>query len=341
MIQERLIHSLKTTLAVGLGFLLTRLISLPSDQWVIITILVVMCAQLYVGGVLQKSILRFAGTLAGSLYAILCLIFLGIHPLYIGLTLMFSSFCFSWIATSQENLAYAGTLGAVTVPIIVLGQHPSVLFALARCLEISLGLLIATVVSQFVLPIHARAHLKRAQTETLRQLLNYFSETQRQDITDLDHEERDEAIVKSLLKQRQLAKESSREPLGLRFNPTQFSACLFAEREILRAITFMHLARKHLPTHPIFSTEALTTFQKVVSAALAQLTKIIENPSEKTRAPLPNINELRLAFSNTHPTPDDTLYLDGYLFNAEILSDNINKLNTLFTTSLDEPDQHQ
>lgn len=335
MNQERLIHSLKTTLAVGLGFLLTRLISLPSDQWIIITILVVMCAQLYVGGVLQKSILRFAGTVAGSLCAILCLVLLGVSPLYIGLTLMLTSFGFSWIATSQENLAYAGTLGAVTVPIILLGQHPSLFFAFARCLEISLGLLIAAVVSQFVLPIHARAHLKRAQIATLTQLTEYFQTSTNPDISDLHYEDRDEAIVKSLLKQRQLAKESTREPIGQRYNPQHFSECLHAEREILRAITFMHLARTHLLHHPAFQTPALLEFQAAVIAAFNRLSGVMKQESTTPFTP-PRITALQSAFSTQPHSAEDSLYLNGYLFNAEILSDNIQKLNTLFTTSLDE-----
>lgn len=325
---ERYTHSLKTALAVLLGFLLTRLITLPSDQWVIITILVVMCAQVYVGGVLQKSLLRFLGTIAGCVFGILFLLAAGTNPVFIGAALVISAFCFSYIAASQENLAYAGTLGAVTVPIILLGQHPSVYFAISRFLEISLGLLIATLVSQFILPIHARAHLKRAQVSTLQQLITYYREAII-DATDIDREERDESIAKSLLKQRQLAKESAREPLGMRFNPEHFAEVLYSEREILRAITFMHLARTHLVNHSAFKDDCLVQFHEAVVATLNRLVQTLQNKPVTQTSALPNIAPLQQHWQTLARTPNDALYLDGYLFNAEILASNLGRLVAL------------
>lgn len=328
MVAERLTHSFKTALAVLLGFLLTRLITLPSDQWVIITILVVMCAQVYVGGVLQKSMLRFLGTIGGCVFGILFLLAAGTNPIFIGAALVISAFGFSYIAASQENLAYAGTLGAVTVPIILLGQHPSVLFGAARFIEISLGLLIATLVSQFVLPINARTHLKHAQVSTLKQLMAYYREAIIA-VGDIDREERDEHIAKSLLRQRQLAKESEREPLGQRFNPEHFAEVLYSEREILRAITFMHLARTHLVNHSAFNDDCLRQFHDAVMGTLSALVLSMENKAAMPPTTLPSITPLQNHWQTLARTPNDALYLDGYLFNAEILASNLGKLMTL------------
>lgn len=323
---ERLTHSFKTALAVCLGFLLTRVVPLPADQWVIITILVVMCAQLYVGSVLQKSLLRFLGTLVGCLFALACLMLLPLNPYTLGLALVFSSFCFSFLATSQENLGYAGTLGAVTVPIILLGQHPTAFFAVSRFLEISVGLLIATLVSQFILPIHARSHLRRAQVATVNQLIDYYRETIVNTTADVPHEERDEAIVKSILKQRSLAKESVREPLGKRFDPEHFADALYCEREILRAITFMHLAQTHLPNHSAFTFPALTQFHDDVLSTLTAIAEAIQKNSPLPALTLPSIHALQKAWPACERTDTDALYLDGYLFNAEILAGNCQRL---------------
>ncbi len=324
MLLERLIHSLKTVLAVGIGFLIVHFVSFPADQWVIITILVVMCTQLYVGSVLQKSFLRFVGTTFGCVFAIVCLEFFGDSALNVGIALAISSFCFSFVGSSQENYAYAGTLGAVTVPIILLGQHPSILFAASRFLEISVGLLIATLVSQFVLPIHARTHLKRAQIATLKELQSYYTKTIIEANNALKHEDQDEKIVKSILKQRQLAKESASEPLGKRLNQKHFAQCLYAEREILRAITFIHLAQTHLKHETKAVNDELKLFHESVNNAFTQLITLIKTKSAKPD--FTNITSPTLLLT-TNTT--DRLYLDGYLFNAEILSANLNRLAAL------------
>ncbi len=58
--------------------------------------------------------------------------------------------------------------------IIILFNTPTLGLALTRFLEISVGILIAAIVSQFIFPIHARTHLRRAQAATLQQIKNYF-----------------------------------------------------------------------------------------------------------------------------------------------------------------------
>src|SRR3989338_7149858 len=78
---ERFIHGLKTALACLMGFAITKSVHFPVDQWLIITIIVVMCAQLNVGSVIQKSYMRFLGTFTGSLLAALTLLFFGTNDL--------------------------------------------------------------------------------------------------------------------------------------------------------------------------------------------------------------------------------------------------------------------
>lgn len=334
---EHLIHSIKTVIACTIGLLLVRFIGLPGDQWVVITIIVVMCAQIYVGSVMQKAYLRLLGTLVGCLFATFTLLFLGSSPLSIAIAIGLSSFIFSYLATKYENYTYAGTLGAVTTTIIMLGQpQPTLLIALERFLEISLGVLIATLVSQFILPIHARTHLRTAQATTLRQLHDYFKKTMviGSDAS-ADYQEADEHIVKSLLIQRQLAKESIREKFGLAFSNEHFMESLYFEREILRAMTFMHQAILH--AHEIktlfIESKAGKIFNNQTLASLSNLINLIEKDEPpKTPIILPLIQPFmdEINASQTHLSDLHRVYLNGFLFCAEILSNGLARLAILY-----------
>lgn len=333
---ERLIHSFKTCIACIIGFGVTRLIDFPADQWIVITIIVVMCSQIYVGSVIQKSYLRFLGTLIGCLFAALMLISYGHTTWTIATTIGIAGFVFSYIATGQETFAYAGTLGAVTTSIIMLGDNPNVTFAAERFLEISLGIFIATIVSQFVLPIHARTHLRRAQAATLAQLREYYEKV----ISSLRNKEEtinylnmDEAIVKTLLKQRQLAKESVREPLGKSFNRDHFTQTLHYEKAILRAVIFMHAALvKTVNAEEIFiSSETGKAFNKAVLKSLDALkTAIQSNKSTKEPIQFPALTTLKNEIEQAASFQDERIYIDGFLFSASALLENLNNLAQLF-----------
>ena len=334
---ERLIHSFKTAIACIIGFLLSKLIGFPADQWIVITIIVVMCAQLYVGSVVQKAYLRFVGTLVGCLFAVIALTTAGDTSLTVALTLSLSSFIFSYLATSQENLMYACTLGAVTTAIIMLTQKPTVLFAGQRFLEISIGILIAAVISQFVLPIHARTHLRRTQARTLTQLRDYFVAcmvTHQVDVEKLYYQEYDETIVKTLSKQRQLAKEAARERLGAAtFNPRHFMQTLQCEKEILRSIDFMHHAlSQHL--HPLFLKMAsISDFNQSILQIFNTLIIVIEKDNAMdSHIHLVTVEELREAVKKETgvASEKDWFYIDGFLFSAEMLITCLDKLAKLY-----------
>ena len=134
---ERLTHGLKTAFACLIGFILMRAFHPYIDQWLIITIIVVMCAQLSVGSMMQKSYMRFLGTLSGSMIAALTLVIFGINELAFAIVITMGVLFFSIIATSDKNFSESGTLGAVTVVIILINPHPTLIVAL-RDLQIIL-----------------------------------------------------------------------------------------------------------------------------------------------------------------------------------------------------------
>ncbi len=334
---ERLIHSLKTAIACSAAYLLARLIGQPADQWIVISVIVVMCAQIYVGGIMQKSYLRLLGTLMGCLTATATILLLHQSFLATLATIALAGFMFSYIATSHDSLAQMGTLGAVTTIIIMFGNPPSLTLATMRFAEISIGIVIAAVVSQFIFPIHARTHLRRSQAATLAQIREYYESAiinRFHDSKHADSSELEEVIIKSMLKQRQLAKEAAPELIGKRFDPEHFGRSLYCEREILRAINFMDMALSKVESiQSIYMTQnPFITFNQSVIQALDVLVRALRSkPSTTHHVHLPDLNMLigaiqeqpAFSVSNQH------LYLDGFVFSAEILITNLRELAAL------------
>ncbi len=342
---ERLIHSTKTAIACIAGFLLAKAIDLP-PPWIVVTTIVVMCAQIYVGSVIQKAYFRFLGTLAGCLFAAFTLIFAGDTSVAIIFAIGLSSFAFSYLATGGESLVFTGTLGAATTAIIMVGQNPTLLFAFERFLEISVGILIAALVSQFILPIHARTHLRRSQATTLAQLRDYYAElmiNRYEKGHTSDTHELDEKIVKSLLKQRQLAKESAREPLGQVFDPMHFMQTLYCERKILRSITFMHDALTQTKkAAAVFSTlPSAHNFNDAIIQSLNTFINILESikPTQaKAHIHVPALAMLKedLLKNHDNTSQEELLYINGFLFSAEMLTTSLVKLADLYRTPIQD-----
>lgn len=335
---ERLIHSTKAAIAAILGILLTHLLGIPTDQWIVITIIVIMCAQLYVGSVRHKAYLRYIGTLIGCLLAAFTLVTFGHTSMAILVSIALSTFVFSYIATGQEDLGYAGTLGAVTTTIIMLGIDPSLSFAAQRFLEISAGIFIAAFVSQFIFPIRASTHLRRSQAKTLGQLRDYYKESMITYPTTqeaFDHQELDENIVKSLLKQRKLAKESATESFTSAFDATHFAQSLYFEREILRAITFMHHALMQIKQINLLFNQSkqTSTFNESTTQALNTLIRAIETKNISNQSiRMPSLELLKGEFQNNISiiSHEDLTYIYGFFFSAEIMVNSLTELSKLY-----------
>lgn len=335
---ERLIHSIKTVIACMVGVLFTKLFSPGAGPWIVISIIVVMCAQIYVGSVIQKSYLRFLGTIIGCLFATITLTFVGVTDLSIALTIALSSFIFSYFATGNETYTYTATLGAVTTTIIILYPDPTLTIALERFLEISLGLLIATLISQFVLPIHASDHMRREQANTLSHLRDYYAIcmiTDRSHEGEVSHQELDENIGKSLSKQRQLAKEATREPFKSLFQPSHFVQTLQYEKGILRSIDFMHSALIHMKDYKIIleKSSEFHMFNSKMVEALDVLIKMAAGDNDiKNQIKIPSITLLAQIFPKNiaDAEQEELIYVNGFLFSAKNLLIYLTKLSSLY-----------
>jgi uncharacterized membrane protein YccC len=335
---ERVSHGIKTAFACLIGFGITRLFYFQIHQWLIITIIIVMCAQLSVGSMIQKSYMRFLGTLIGSMIAAFTIFFFPNNETAYAAAVTLSVMFFSYIATGEKFYAEAGTLGAATVVIILIGMNPTLKMAGERFLEISLGILIAALVSQFILPVHARKHLRDLQAKTIRQLREFYLVNQiaGNGVENFeDYQKLEEGIAQLLIKQRKLSTDAARELIGEEFKTIRFQQLLRAERGILRAITIMHYIQQRFKNmDEIFVDKTiLKNFEKNISTFLEKIAICVETDNkEKIQLSLPDIDAFKkYVFEIESGLSDENLeYVNAYLFSVEMLVDYLKMLLELY-----------
>lgn len=242
---NRLVHSLKTAIAFLFGLLISLVFHLPlQGRWVLISILVVMCAQSRVGAVLQKSYMRFLGTVIGATVASLTLWLIYPNVVFTTLILCLATALFSYIADSPSAWSEAGPLGAVTLVIIVIAQNPTFSTVISRFLEINLGIVIALLVSRFIWPLHSRTQLRYILINTLQDLKNLSKQLNEylSSNTEKPYELLENQVMNYLGTQKKLFDEVMRESFGKSNLVREFKDILYSEREILRCITLMRNA---------------------------------------------------------------------------------------------------
>ena len=159
------VHIFKVLVAAFLTLWLAMRLELPQPRTAMITVFIVMQPQS--GQVFAKSFYRFLGTLTGSavmvaliaLFAQNTVLFLGAMAIWVGI-------CSAGAARCRNFRAYGFVLAGYTAAMVGLPAlaHPEGAFMAAvwRVLEISLGILCATVVSAAILPKTAGAAMHDA-----------------------------------------------------------------------------------------------------------------------------------------------------------------------------------
>ncbi len=148
-------QAIKTAIAGVASMYATRLFHLPQGYWAAISALIVM--QSNVGATLNASRTRLAGTAVGAVVGGAFVALLGDNLLDFALAVAVAFFlCYLLRLPDSQRLA------TVTVAIIMLiGRSASVwIVALHRFTEVSIGILIALVISLTLWPNHARRSLR-------------------------------------------------------------------------------------------------------------------------------------------------------------------------------------
>lgn len=157
-----LTQSVKTAIAGVASLYAAKLCRLPEDYWASITALIVM--QSNVGATLSASWTRLAGTAVGAIVGAVFMVMWGAN------TMAFAcAVAIAFYLCSVLKLGESQRLSTVTVAILMLiGRNSSAwAIALHRFLEVSIGILVAMLISFVLLPSRARESLRKELAEAL------------------------------------------------------------------------------------------------------------------------------------------------------------------------------
>lgn len=275
------INALKTAIACVIGYLCIKLTSLPQAQWIVITIIVVMSAQTTIGSLFIKAQMRFWGTLLGALSAVAIIIICRNNPLGIGIALFVASLIFAYLAAAPGDISYVGTLGAVTVAIIILTPAANLVIAGERFLEIILGLLISFLISCFVFPIRSHTLFLSNLESTLIYLHEYFVNSFEDSAAELNKPLHDlnEKILGIFTQQRRLIYETGIEFGKTRQDKKNFQTILDTERRVYRGLNLIYYSlHSTAETRKITqSIDKFAEFKTEVAHYILQLADKVKN----------------------------------------------------------------
>jgi uncharacterized membrane protein YccC len=150
------LFSLKTFAAAMLAVYIAFRIPLPQPGWAMLTVYIV--SQPLAGMVLSKSMFRVVGTVVGAVMSLVLVdLFADIRELFLlALALWIGACTYVAVYLRDAPVAYGAMLSGYTAAIIGIPAALAPLTAFdaawARCLEITLGIACATLVSQVVFP---------------------------------------------------------------------------------------------------------------------------------------------------------------------------------------------
>ena len=175
------IFALKTFGAAMLALWIAFSADLPQPSWAMLTVLVV--SQPIAGMVAAKAIYRVVGTFVGACMAVLMVATLADAPPFFLLALaLWVGLCTGVsVLLRDAPESYGAMLSGYTAAIIGVpaALAPLTVFdtAVARCLEITLGILCGTLVSQLILPRTAGRQLLDAIDRTVDALRRFAADT--------------------------------------------------------------------------------------------------------------------------------------------------------------------
>jgi uncharacterized membrane protein YccC len=163
--RARIKQAIKTAIAGVASLYAAKLCRLPEDYWATISALIVM--QSNFGATVNASWTRLAGTAVGALVGGVFVAVLGVNVLAFGVAVAIAFYLCSIL-----KLADSQRLATVTVAIVMLiGRlNSSWIIAVHRFLEVSIGILVALLISVVLWPSGARVILRKGIAEVLTNL---------------------------------------------------------------------------------------------------------------------------------------------------------------------------
>ena len=185
------LFALKTFAAAMLALYLAFRLDLPQPSWSVTTAYIV--SQPLAGMVLAKSFYRVLGTIIGAVMSlVLVALFSNAPELFcLALALWIGAGTSVSIYLRDAPRAYVGMLSGYSAAIIglpaALAPDTAFTLAVARCLEILLGISCATLIHHLVLPQRAGSSLVKALAATLPSMARWVDDTLRRRGSEAEH----------------------------------------------------------------------------------------------------------------------------------------------------------
>ncbi|MDR2981079.1 MAG: FUSC family protein [Puniceicoccales bacterium] len=182
-LRDRSIFSLKTFLAAMAGLYISFRLDLSEPGWAALTAYVV--SQPLSGMMLSKSFSRILGTVIGAVMSIILVATLSdARELFVLAIALWIGGCLYWsVFLRDAPTAYGAMLSGYTAAIIgfpaVLAPETVFDTAVARCLEISIGIVCATIMSRIVFPSRTGDVLRATMTRCLDDVARWAVDTLR------------------------------------------------------------------------------------------------------------------------------------------------------------------
>lgn len=177
------LFSVKTFVAAMLALFIAFRLNLSQPSWCITTVYIV--SQPFAGMVLAKSLYRVLGTVIGAVMSLVFVALFSNAPelFCLMLALWIGAGTFVSIYLRDEPQAYMGVLAGYSAAIIglpaVLAPDSAFDFAVARCLEIMLGIACGTLMHHVVFPRRAGDALRKALDSTLPTMARWVDDALR------------------------------------------------------------------------------------------------------------------------------------------------------------------
>lgn len=165
-------YGIKWGLSSVLAFYIALTLNLKNPTWAVFTVFVLMFVR-YVGAIIEKSLLRIVGTLAGGVLAV-WLVGNHVQNAFFFLPVFFLLLAICTYKFGSPKFPYAWFVAGMTLGVVVGGSisQPEQVFEVAkeRVLEICTGILSSMVVVMLVWPLHAAEEFRRIFRECLTDL---------------------------------------------------------------------------------------------------------------------------------------------------------------------------
>lgn len=284
-------QAVRTAFAAVLTQCVVTWLHLPQGYWAVITVIIVMQAN--IGGSIKAGWSRLAGTAVGAASGATAHFLGGSSLLSLGLAVMFALSVCTVVLRLRDSRRVAG----LTVVIVLLASHgsePPPIIALTRFAEIAVGIVMAILVSTTLWPTRASRAISRGMAKVLDDIAALFVLVMEGQIEERYLETRafalKDSIVRTLARCRDLSREADVEDRGE--ETTKRTMLLFrSERLFENVLSMDHIAaetagpglHRHLP-------EELTTLKNAVATALTALAA-----SLRDGVPLPEPDSLEQA----------------------------------------------